>query len=129
MRSELNWIETPFGPMLGGMMEGWEVPATGKIILGDSNAKSIGFVAPFFEGWLWEFDHYVYISFVLSRFEGQGHLSGLFANILATGRGIKVPNPLGHMTEIVKHKGFFENVEMFGPHLVNVWRSPGNFFN
>lgn len=64
------------------------------------------FPADKFEGYLWGFENAVWLSLIISRQPGKGHLSQLFKDIWATGRDVVVPTPLGHMEAICQAKGF-----------------------
>lgn len=85
----------------------------GMISLGTHSASLFGFTANRFreDSYLWRTGDYIYISLIFSKTPGRGHLSTLFNTILGHGFGIKVPNPLGHMEEILRAKGFTKTTE------------------
>jgi len=87
----------------------------GKISLDTPFATELGFTSDKFANgsYLWKRDNYIMISFIISRFEGQGNLSRLFKKIESKGLGIKVPTPFGRMKSILMKKGFMRTEEWF----------------
>jgi len=78
----------------------------GIIDLDTPRGKKFGFTSDKFDGWLWKAGNYIYISFIVSKQPGRGHLSQLFNAILSKGYGIKVPTPSALMQTILAKKGF-----------------------
>ena len=79
----------------------------GQIVnLGDPFADEIGFTADKFDGYLWKIGQAVYISFIVSKQPGCGHLSVLFDALWERGYTIKVPTPFPTMKAILSEKGF-----------------------
>lgn len=94
----------------------------GIIRLDSERARSLGFTSDRFDGYLWDGEDSVTISFIVSKQEGKGNLSALFTSIEAEGKQIRVPTPFPHMEAILKRKGFIKRIErdhILGP--VEVW--------
>jgi len=83
----------------------------GIIELDTSRGKEFGFISEKFDGWLWKVGNYIYISFIVSKRPGHGHLSQLFDAISSKGYGIKVPTPSALMQTILAKKGFVKKYE------------------
>ena len=83
----------------------------GIIEVGSEQANALGFTPALFDGWLWKTGDRIMVSMVMSKQEGQGNLSKLFANIEASGHKVAVPTPLGKMGAILQRKGFVPHVE------------------
>ena len=77
----------------------------------DGLAGDLGFTPDRFDGWLWRVGKTIYISFIVSKEEGQGHLSELFNAIWRKGFTVKVPTPFARMEAILRNKGFVRTVE------------------
>ena len=85
-----------------------------------------GFTPDWFDGYLYRKGDDIYISAIISKEPGCGHLSRLFETIRKAGFVIKVPCPFNHMREIVRRKGFRlapEIDEQFGEE-VETWVWP-----
>ena len=96
------------------------------IDLDTPEAIEIGFTSDKFDGYLWRKENCISISFIISRYPGQGNLSKLFDAITAKGIDIKVPNPFPRMESICKKKGFIKIQEPFAPEhgindLIEAW--------
>ena len=85
----------------------------GIIDLDSEKGKDLGFTSDKFEGYLWKHGRYIYISFIISKQQGEGNLSQLFTNIESKGYGIKVPTPFARMTQILLTHGFTPTKEWF----------------
>lgn len=84
----------------------------GRIVnLGDPFAEEIGFTRDRFDGYLWRIGQAVYISLVVSKQPGQGHLSALFEALWEKGYTVRVPTPLPRMEAILRAEGFEEKRE------------------
>ena len=68
--------------------------------------RELGFTSDRFDGYLWIHPGEIYVSFIESRQQGEGHLSQLFDACWSRGLTIKVPTPFAHMEAILKRKGF-----------------------
>ena len=68
--------------------------------------RELGFTSDKFDGWLWKFGNWIYISFIRSKQKRQGNFSSLLHTISQCGFGIKVPNPSGLMKKILQEKRF-----------------------
>jgi hypothetical protein len=68
----------------------------------------------------------VYLSAVRARRQGAGYLRDLIRGIEGAGLRVKVPCPLPHMEEILKHYGFTPHEEMHEGYgePVDVWERP-----
>ena len=79
------------------------------IDLDTERAKDFGFTSDRFEGYLWERDGCVMISFVVSL--RRGNFRDLCERILSHGLTVKIPTPLGRMQAIVRNAGYRETRE------------------
>lgn len=99
----------------------------GQIVnLEDPFADEVGFTRDRFDGYLWRIGQVVYISLVVSKQPGEGHLSALFEALSSRGYTVRVPTPLAKMEAILRGKGFeekrewWEEIEDYG----TVWEKP-----
>ena len=76
------------------------------IALGSDLADELGFTAEKFEGWLWEKEGAIVVSFIVSKQPGKGHFGELLDAIWQRGLVAQVPTPLGQMIPILEAKGF-----------------------
>jgi len=53
----------------------------------------------------------IYISFIYSLQEGQGHFKELIENCIKKGYTVKIPTPMGRMVDIVKKNGYEKRLE------------------
>lgn len=76
-------------------------------------ARSLGLTKERFKKgtYLFKKDNEIYISFVYSLKEGQGHFRELIENCLKKGYIVKIPTPLGRMVDIVTKNGFKRTIE------------------
>ena len=91
-------------------------------IIQPGDVNPYGFTAEHFEGWLWQFDDAVMISFIVSKQPGQGHFRRLVETILAHGYSVKVPTPFADMRWMLEKNGFVhtqEHDKLMG--IVDVW--------
>jgi hypothetical protein len=85
----------------------------GSVSLDTENAKPFGFTSDKFlqPSYLWIKGDAVWVSLILSREPGKGHVARLFDAILGTGYTVKVPTPSGMMRGILKAKNFTKTEE------------------
>lgn len=63
------------------------------------------------DSYLWRTHNEIMISLIFAKGEGQGYFSALLNHLWGMGFTIKVPTPLGHMEQILIHKGFVRTIE------------------
>lgn len=95
---------------------------TGMISVDSDRAKQLGFTSDRFspDSYLWDSEGRVTVSLILGS--RKGSFKQLVDAILAEGKEVAVPTPLGRMRDIVSRNGYqqvFENVKGFGQ--VEVW--------
>lgn len=73
---------------------------------GSEFATVVGFTAERFDGYLWLSSAVCWLSLVVSREPGRGHLSEVLRRLTACGFEIRVPNPTVDMRAILALKGF-----------------------
>ncbi len=73
---------------------------------GSEFADSVGFTAERFDGYLWVTGNVCWLSLVVSRQPGLGHLSEVLRRLAVAGFEIRVPNPSDDMQAILVRKGF-----------------------
>lgn len=78
---------------------------------GSEFANQVGFTSERFDGYLWEDKDTCYLSLVISKQPGQGHLSEVLSALTKLGYTVKVPNPIGTMQNILIKKGFAPSQE------------------
>lgn len=106
----------------------------GVVHPGDDVGRQLQFTAERFEGYLFVRGEAVYISFILSRQRGAGHLRALFEAIWQRGYTVKVPTALPRMQAILAHWDFTQVQESdaeFGVDGIDVWVRrdiPPNFY-
>lgn len=92
----------------------------GIIKLNSARGRVFGFTSDAYDGWLWKKGGAIYISFIVSK--SNGNFKRLIDRIRALGFAIKIPTPLGHMQKIVEKNGYRYTVETdpkYGP--CEVW--------
>jgi hypothetical protein len=81
-------------------------------------AKELGFISDKFDGYLWQINDTIIISFIISKHEGKGNLKKLFQTIKDKGfKKIKVPTPFARMKYLCEKWGFkeiYEDDKVFG---------------
>ena len=93
----------------------------GIVELDSDRGRLLGFTTDRFDGYLWKKGDYIWVSFIVSK--AKGNFRELVERICSLGMGVKVPTPLGRMTEIVRKAGYretFEWVEKIGE-AVETW--------
>lgn len=75
------------------------------IDLNSELAISFGFTPDKFDGWLWQTDNTIWVSFITSLEEGKGNVKQLFDNIESKGFDIIVPAPFARMKKICEARG------------------------
>lgn len=88
-------------------------------------AESLGFTSDKFDGWLWQKNHTIIISFIISKQEGKGNFTNLLNTIKQKGFNIQVPTPSNRMLSILKKRGFKLKRE-YDPNfkaMVELWES------
>lgn len=88
---------------------------------GSDDGISLGFTSDKFEGYLWETDGAIMVSFIISTQPKKGHFSALVKTLFDKGYVVKVPSPLPHMVEVLKHLGFTHTWEDSPIGKVPVW--------
>lgn len=80
----------------------------GKIDPDSDVGKQLEFTSQLFLGdsYLWKVGRIIYISFIESRYPGEGNFKTLVKSLEAKGLRVAVPNPLPRMESILRHWGF-----------------------
>jgi len=73
---------------------------------GQGLASELGFTSDLFSGWIWKKGSEIYISFIESRYPGQGNFSRPLDNILGAGYTPVIPTAMGRMEAILMAKGY-----------------------
>lgn len=84
---------------------------TGKIEMDSERGAALGFTrARFLLGsYLWEEPDRIFVSMIQSR--QRGNFRELVAAILAEGKAVAIPTPVGDMQRIVRKNGYVHTVE------------------
>ncbi len=87
---------------------------TGMIEIDSERGKQLGFTSDRFtlDSYLWEEPDRIMVSLIQSR--KPGSFKALVAAILADGKCVAVPTPLGDMQRIVEKNGYVHTVEDAG---------------
>ena len=128
-RQRRRAAQTEFSKSKGGSMN-QNLMDDGMILLDTPFAKSIDFIScRFSDGYLWKKGNKITVSLIVAKETGKGYFRELIKNIEKAGFVVSVPNPLGHMQQILEHYGFVPHYEPFAPEigeneLVDVWERP-----
>ncbi len=89
------------------------IPDGGPIFAGSQAAEQLGLLESEFDAgsYLWKTGGRIDISFVFAKSPGRGSFSKLLRSLWDKGSTVCVPTPLGHMREILIHKGFRQTFE------------------
>lgn len=82
--------------------------ADGMVPLDSALGRELGFTSDLFDGYLWQHEREIWVSFIASHQPGQGHFRQLVDRILGMGYEVVVPTPLGRMVSILRHMGFIQ---------------------
>jgi len=88
-----------------------DTSAEGCIVAGSPEARALGFTADLFHGYLWRKGNVLYISFIVSRYPGQGNFRNLMDRLEEGGCHVKVPCPSAWMEHILKVRGYKQHFE------------------